>query len=176
MSKTLLLLRHAKSSWDAPAHSDFERPLNRRGERSAAVIGIMMKQEKIVPDLILCSSARRTLQTRDIIRPYFPRNCPVEETSRIYEASVKEIFSVLSEIPDNVQKPLLIGHNPGIQELALMLTGEGNRKTWQTMWSKFPTAALAVLLFDVANWREIKARSGNLVDFKSPKMLKRNNT
>jgi len=171
VSKTLLLLRHAKSSWDAPAHSDFERPLNRRGERSAAVIGIMMKQEKIVPDLILCSSARRTLQTRDIIRPYFPRNCPVEETSRIYEASVKEIFSVLSEIPDNVQKPLLIGHNPGLAQLTLSLCGAAGGEDMRRVLEKFPTGALATIELPIDTWNDIAPGMGRLRHFVTPKDL-----
>ncbi|WP_323795399.1 histidine phosphatase family protein [Nisaea sp.] len=171
MSKTLLLLRHAKSSWDAPAHSDFERPLNRRGERSAAVIGIMMKQEKIAPDLILCSSARRTVQTRDIIRPYLPRNCPVEETSRIYEASMNDIFAVLSELPDNVQKPLLIGHNPGLAQLTLFLCSTAGGEALTRVQEKFPTGALAEIELDIDTWNEIAPGKGRLRRFVAPKDL-----
>lgn len=171
MSKILLLLRHAKSSWDTPAHSDFERPLNRRGERSAAVIGIMMKQEKVVPDLILCSSARRTLQTRDIIRPYLPRNCTVEEISRIYEASVREIFSVLSELPDNVQKPLLIGHNPGLAQLTLSLCGTAGGEDLTRVQEKFPTGALATIELAIDTWNDIAPGKGRLRHFVTPKDL-----
>tara|TARA_E500000318_G_scaffold13879_4_gene13499 strand:- start:6623 stop:7141 length:519 start_codon:yes stop_codon:yes gene_type:complete len=171
VSKTLLLLRHAKSSWSAPAHSDFERPLNRRGERSAAVIGIMMKQEKIAPDLILCSSARRTLQTRDIIRPYLPRNCPVEETSRIYEAGVREIFSVLSELPENVEKTLLIGHNPGLQQLTLSLCGAVGGEELFRVQEKFPTGALATIELAIDTWNDIASGKGRLRQFVAPKDL-----
>lgn len=171
MSKTLFLLRHAKSSWSAPAHSDFERPLNRRGERSAAVIGIMMKQEKIAPDLILCSSARRTLQTRDIIYPYMPRNCPVEETSRIYEASVRDIFAVLSELPDNVQKPLLIGHNPGLEQLTMSLCGAAGGEELARVQEKFPTGALATIELTIDTWSDIAPGKGRLRHFVAPKDL-----
>lgn len=171
MSKTLLLLRHAKSSWSAPAHNDFERPLNRRGERAAAVIGIMMKQEKIAPDLVLCSSARRTLQTRDIIRPYLPRNCPVEETERIYEASVEDIFSVLSELPDTVQKPLLIGHNPGLAHLIFALCSASGGEALTRVQEKFPTGALATIELEIDTWNEIAPGKGLLQQFVAPKDL-----
>lgn len=171
MSKTLLLLRHAKSSWSAPAHSDFERPLNRRGERAAAVIGIMMKQEEIVPDFILCSSARRTLQTRDVIRPYLPRNCRFEESSRIYEASVQVIFDVLSELPDTVQIPLIIGHNPGLQQLTVSLCGVAGGNELMKVQEKFPTGALATIELDVDIWSDIAPGKGQLRRFVSPKDL-----
>lgn len=171
MSKILLLLRHAKSSWSAPAESDFERPLNRRGERSAAVVGIMMKQEKIVPDLVLCSSARRTLQTRDIIRPYLPRNCRVEETSRIYEASVRDIFTVLSELPDTVQEPLLIGHNPGLEQLTLSLCVAAGGEELSRVQEKFPTGALATIELSIDTWKDIAPGKGQLRHFVAPKDL-----
>ncbi|MEP3112893.1 histidine phosphatase family protein [Nisaea sp.] len=171
MSKTLLLLRHAKSSWNSLADRDFERPLNRRGERSAAVVGIMMKQEKIFPDLVLCSSARRTLQTRDIIRPYLPRNCPVEESSRIYEASVRDVFTVLSEFPDNVQEPLVIGHNPGLEQLTLSLCGTVGGEELSRVQEKFPTGALATIELAIDAWKDIAPGKGQLRRFVVPKDL-----
>ena len=171
MSKTLLLLRHAKSSWSSPAESDFDRPLNQRGERAAAVIGIMMKQEKIVPDLVLCSSARRTLQTRDAIRPYLPRNCPVEETARIYEANVENLFSVLSGQPETIQKLLLIGHNPGLEHLTLSLCGEAGGEGLARVLEKFPTGAMATIELAIDSWRDIAPGKGRLCHFITPKEL-----
>ena len=171
MSKTLFLLRHAKSSWSAPAHNDHDRPLNRRGERAAAVIGIMMKQEKTTPDLVLCSSARRTIQTKDIIRPYLPRNCPVEESGRIYEADVEDLLSLLYALPDSIQKPLLVGHNPGLSQLAMSLCDAAGGEALNRLQEKFPTGALATIALDIDAWIDIAHGRGRLDRFVVPKEL-----
>ena len=171
MSKKLFLLRHAKSSWSAPAHNDHDRPLNRRGERAAAVIGIMMKQEKTAPDFILCSSARRTIQTKDIIRPYLPHNCPVEKTRRIYEADVEDLVSALCALPDSIQKPLLVGHNPGLSQLAMSLCGAAGGEALDRLREKFPTGALATITLDIDAWSDIAQGRGRLDRFVVPKEL-----
>ncbi|MEQ8334143.1 histidine phosphatase family protein [Nisaea sp.] len=171
MSKTLLLLRHAKSSWSAPAHNDFERPLNPRGERAATIVGMMMKQEGIVPDLILCSSARRTLQTMDLIRPYLPRACPVEKSSTIYEAGIEQIFAALAEVPDNIKMLLVIGHNPGLERLAVSLCGEAVGEDMVRLREKFPTGALAFIELKIDDWKKIAPGTGQLQRFVTPKDL-----
>ena len=171
VSKKLFLLRHAKSNWSAPVHNDHDRPLNRRGERAAAVIGIMMRQEKTAPDFVLCSSARRTIQTKDTIRPYLPHNCPVEKPDGSMKQTWKIWFSVLCALPDSIQKPLLVGHNPGLSQLAISLCGAAGGEALDRLREKFPTGALATITLDIDAWSDIAQGRGRLDRFVVPKEL-----
>jgi phosphohistidine phosphatase len=167
----LYLLRHAKSSWNEPALKDFDRPLAPRGWNAAPLMGGYMKKMNYQPDTILCSPAKRTRETLDMIERYLVKPHHIYMNESIYHADSSRLLGLVRSAAASTRKLMLIGHNPGIQELALTLAGDGDRKSWQSMWSKYPTAALAVLSFDTEDWPRVKARAGKLVDFKSPKIL-----
>jgi phosphohistidine phosphatase len=161
----LYLLRHAKSSWDEPGVADRERPLAPRGRKASKRIAAHLRDEGIAPDLILCSPAKRTRQTLKRIEL---DAADVRFADELYAASAGELLSVLNGIGDDVGSAMLIGHNPGIQDLALQLAGSGAEVG--TMRAKFPTAALATLAFD-GRWRELAPGGAELIAFVKPKQL-----
>ena len=166
--KRLLLLRHAKSSWDDPELADHDRPLAPRGRRAAELIAQHLDAEGLGPELVLCSSARRTRETLARIAPEFDPRAAVEVEGGLYAASADELLERLRAVDDAVRSVLLIGHNPGLQDLAVDLAGGGDEL--DAMRRKFPTAALATLEFDGA-WRELEAGDAALVGFVTPKSL-----
>jgi phosphohistidine phosphatase len=168
--KHLFLLRHAKSSWDDPTLADHDRPLAPRGRRAARVIAEHLRRKGIAPELVLCSPSRRTRQTLTRIAPGLGENADVQIDSELYTASAAELLEVLREVPDEVQSVMLIGHNPGIQDLALSLARGGSEVV--RVRSKFPTAALATLELD-GSWRELAPGSAELVSLVKPKDLSR---
>ena len=115
--RQLLLLRHAKSSWDDPALSDHARPLSARGRRAAAAMAVAMRELGLQPDLVLVSSARRTLQTLEALTP-FDDNALIEPMDSLYLAPVSLLMEGLRKVPETVRSALVIGHNPGLHELA----------------------------------------------------------
>ena len=145
--KTLLLLRHAKSGWDDPALKDFERPLNKRGLKAAHAIGIFLRQQKVQPQLILSSPAERARQTTLLVMESAKLTVDLRYDERIYEASPERLIEVLSQIEDAADVVLLVGHNPGFEELSERLTGEAHR---------MPTAALACLNLNLEKWSKVK--------------------
>lgn len=169
----LYLLRHAKSSWNEPALKDFDRPLAPRGWNTAPLIGNYMTDKGYHPTCALCSPARRTRETLEIIEPLLPGNIEVFMNDSLYHAEPSGLLELIRAIPPKCRELLTVGHNPATQELAVLLTGEGDRRLWQSLWSHFPTAGLAVLEFDVASWEELTPRSGRLADFITPKALKK---
>ncbi len=160
--KTVYLFRHAKSSWDDPDVDDFDRALNERGEKAAPLMGEAMKEREVRPDVILCSPARRAVQTATLalqsasieIEPCFDE--------RIYLASAPTLLSILSERNDKVDSVLMIGHNPGMSDLLEMLTGK---------YDELPTAALARINLDIKKWRDLKRGCGKLDWVLRPKEL-----
>jgi phosphohistidine phosphatase len=166
--KRLYLLRHAKSSWDNPTLADHDRPLAPRGRRAAKLIANHLRRAGIRPELVLCSPSRRTRETLKRIAPSLGKGAEVRIEPRIYAASAATLLEALHEVPDEVESVMLIGHNPGIQELALSLarlSPESGR-----VESKFPTAALATLELD-GTWRELAPGGTELVSFLRPKEL-----
>jgi phosphohistidine phosphatase len=163
-SKRLVLLRHAKSSWSDPGLPDHDRPLNGRGQDAAALVGRHLRREGFRPDLVLCSSATRTQQTLHLLD--LPEGNEVIIDDRIYGAPAPDLLSCISEVPDRYQTVLLIGHNPGVEDLARMLDRDGLDSV-----EKFPTAAVAVLDLPIGAWREITAGAGRLDVFFTPKEL-----
>ena len=128
MSRTLHLLRHAKSSWDDPAATDHERPLAPRGRRAAAAIAGHLRDERIAPALVLCSSAVRTRQTLARVSAGFDPGCDVriEIEGALYDVSAAELLTRIRRVADDVGSVMLIGHEPAIGELALTLAGPGS--------------------------------------------------
>jgi len=160
--KTLLLLRHAKSSWDDPALRDFERPLNERGLRAAPLMGRFISKRKLRPDLVLSSPAERARQTAGLVLEAARLTAPVRFDERIYEATAARLVEVVSQIEESVETALLVGHNPGMEELIGLLTGETRR---------MPTAALARLALDTDKWAKLREGAARLEELTKPKEL-----
>src|SRR3954454_5791713 len=120
--RQLLLLRHAKSSWDDPALSDHARPINARGRRAAAAIAQAMRELGLAPDIVLVSSARRTLQTLEALTP-FDDPALIEPMDALYLAPWRSLLEALRAVPETARSVLLLGHNPGLHELAMALAG-----------------------------------------------------
>jgi phosphohistidine phosphatase len=171
--KTLILMRHAKSAWDAGQVSDHNRPLSDRGRETAPAMGQWLKAQKLKPDLILCSTATRVSETLDLLRPSLPPETPVKALEALYMALPREILTVLAKVKekDKVDTLMVIGHNPGIGSLAHWLAGQGDKRALERMKDKFPTAAVAVIDFDIPAWRDIEGEQGTLRQFMTPREL-----
>ncbi|MBT8337994.1 MAG: histidine phosphatase family protein [Gemmatimonadetes bacterium] len=171
--KRLILLRHAKSSWDDPGLRDHERPLAPRGVRAVPEIARWMARHDYVPQLALCSDAVRTRQTWALVADLLggtagPPALSIEPD--LYLASPHEIRHLVAERAGDVDVLLVIGHNPGMHGLALALAHPGSTEAAR-LAHKFPTAAVAVLDFDVDEWSELHPGTGRLVAFVRPKDL-----
>jgi phosphohistidine phosphatase len=162
MRKRLTLLRHAKSSWDDPALPDRERPLNQRGQRDAPVMGRRLRSRGARPSLLLTSPATRALHTARLIAREL--NYPLEFLQReadLYLAQPEDILKVIARQDNSFNDILLIGHNPGLTELANRLTGEDI--------DNVPTCGIVVIEADVNNWHDLARQRGKLVVFDYPK-------
>jgi len=159
-----MLLRHAKSDWPAGLE-DHERPLAKRGQRDAPRMGKEMAARGLVPALVLVSTAMRTRQTWDLVRPSFGAVAERREKA-IYEAQPEAILKVIRVMPADVPSLLVIGHNPGLELTASFLAGEGPEH--RALSVKFPTCALAVIDFEVGSWQEIGQGQGTLALFLTP--------
>jgi phosphohistidine phosphatase len=166
--RTLHLLRHAKSSWDDDSLADHERPLSPRGVRDAKRIGKHLGTLPAPPDLVLCSSAVRTRQTLDLIRSSLG-DATVHVEEGLYGASVGELLERLRGLPEAARSALVIGHNPGIQDLALDLAATG--PLLEAVSVKFPTCALATLDLGDRTWSSVNPGDAELVGFTIPRNL-----
>ncbi len=163
----LLLLRHSKSAWPDGV-DDHDRPLGGRGLKAAPLMGRYMAREGLVPDLALISTARRTQETWALVDAELPDDIERRDVGEIYEAAAERIAGVIRGVDASVRTLLVVGHNPGLQELALDLAGEGERLGGVS--EKFPTGALAVIDFAVA-WGDVVGGSGVLERFVVPRSL-----
>jgi phosphohistidine phosphatase len=168
-TRHLFLLRHAKSSWDDPSIEDHDRPLAQRGRRAAARIADYATKRAIRPDLILCSSAMRARQTLERIAPSLGRDAEIHIERSLYGATEDRLMERLQTLPDEVDSVMMIGHNPGVQDLALLVARDGPLRS--LLAEKFPTAGLATLAFGRLAWKDLDMGSGDLVDFVVPKPL-----
>ena len=168
---TLSLLRHAKSDWDDPSLKDFDRPLARRGQEAAPRIGAYMAREGLAPDHILCSPAVRARQTLDLVLPRLAGGPTVVYEDSFYLAAPSVLLARLRKIEAKVQHVLVIGHDPGMQGLALELAGDGESEPLKALARKFPTAGLAVIGFKGRDWSRIGPGKGRLDRFVTPKSL-----
>lgn len=171
--KTLVLLRHAKSSWDDATLEDFDRPLNDRGRKAAPTMAWWIRTEDLIPDLALCSAARRTLDTWELMAPVLERPVPVRVEHDLYEADSDDIIRAIQSVGSDIDTLLVLGHNPGIETTARVLAAEGGEKPLRRMRKKFPTAAIAVIRFDTDKWTEVEPGAGTLRSFVKPKDLKK---
>jgi phosphohistidine phosphatase len=169
--RTLMLMRHAKSSWDRPDLDDLDRPLARRGQETAPLIARYIKQSRWQPDLVLCSPATRVRETWQLMMPVLGRTVECKTLRTIYPGAPSRLLETLRRAADDLATLMLIGHNPGLGHLAVGLCGGGPRKGLQCMRAKFPTAALAVIEFDIDRWNELAPGTGRLRAFVRPKDL-----
>ena len=168
--KTLTLLRHAKSAWDDPVERDFDRPLNGRGRRAAARIGRWLKDDGAAFDHVVASPALRVRQTIEGIEDGIGRPLGPLFDSRIYLASAATLLELVQRFDAATGTALLIGHNPGLEDLLLMLASPGDplRDEAET---KYPTATVAVLRLPVDRWTDAAEGTATLVHFIRPRDL-----
>jgi phosphohistidine phosphatase len=166
--RTLHLLRHAKSSWDDPTLADRERPLAPRGRRDAKRIAEHLRRLGCEPQLVLCSSAARTRETLELIRPALATST-AEVEDELYAASCDELLARVRRVPGDVDSVMLIGHNPGLHELALLLAATGDEL--ERLEAKFPTAALATLAV-ATSWDRLSSAEATLAAYVVPKQLR----
>lgn len=167
--KTLILMRHAKSSWTADDLADHDRPLAPRGREAAPRVGAWLRKQKLQPQVILASSATRVQETLSLLRPALPADATVQVKKGLYMALPREILAEIGKVAAEIETLMVIGHNPGIGSLAHWLAGQGNAKEIQRLGEKFPTAAVAVLDFDLESWRDVDGEGGTLRHFMTPK-------
>lgn len=160
--KTLFLLRHAKSSWNDPNLQDFDRPLNARGRGAAALIGTYIKEHEVSPDLVMSSPAVRARETIEIILKTVKLPAELRFDQRIYEASPVVLIEVISQIDEDKSSVLLVGHNPGMESLLEMLTGQA---------VAMATGTLARIDLKAAKWSKALEGQGNLGWVVKPKEL-----
>jgi phosphohistidine phosphatase len=169
--RQLLLMRHAKSSWDDPGIADHERPLNARGRRAATAMRGVMRDLGLTPDIVLVSTARRTMQTLEGLEPW--EETPLIETmDTLYLADRAGLFAILRGVAETARSVMLIGHNPGLHELALALAGplDPASAAMHRLGKGYPTCALAE--FTVPGpWRELGPGAARLVRFVTPRDL-----
>ena len=169
---TLSLLRHAKSSWNNPAVPDHDRPLATRGVVDAPLMGRAMTERGIDPDLVLCSSARRTRDTLALVLPELKVEPKVVYEDVLYHASAAEMLEMMRAVPPGASRLMLVGHNPEIHALALDLVGSGPKHYRDKLQDKYPTAGLVVVNFTSGAWQSVTVNSGELKLFLTPKDLK----
>ena len=175
--RRLMLLRHAKTETDAPSGRDQDRRLDDRGQKDAAEMGDWMATHPPVPETVLVSHAVRARQTWDIAFQAMKDRIAAPEVEilpELYGADPAQILEIIrtATIPANPRRLLLVGHNPGLHEAALMLMGSGDQASAKALADNLPTAGLAILDFDVKDWGEVAYRRGKLVLFVSPKLLR----
>jgi len=168
--RRLILLRHTKSDWPDGV-ADHERPLAKRGRRAGPLMGAYMAKAGLVPDLAIISTAVRTQETWALVAPAFPTAIPSVDERRIYEAPAHRLLTVVREAPDDVQALLLVGHNSGLENLAVLLSGTGNDLA--RLRDKYPTGGLAVIDFELTSWADVTAGTGSLERFVTPRSLDR---
>jgi phosphohistidine phosphatase len=161
--KTLLLLRHAKSSWKDTNIRDFDRPLNQRGVKAATRMGRFVRKRKLQPNLILSSPAERARETTALLLESSGLNVELRYDERIYEASAVRLLEIISQIEETASVVMLVGHNPGFEELLEVLTGENH---------SMATAAIACIELNVEKWNKTRTGTGRLEWLSGPKDLK----
>jgi phosphohistidine phosphatase len=168
--KTLTLLRHAKSDWDDPAQRDFDRGLNGRGRRAAALIGRHLRSGGAVFDSVVASPAVRVVETLAQVELGYGRPLEAAWDRRIYLASAVTLLDVVQELPAAVAHVLLVGHNPGLEDLALWLVPESDDPRRVALEAKYPTATIAEIMFE-GTWRDLAPGAARLARFVRPRDL-----
>jgi phosphohistidine phosphatase len=170
--RRLLLLRHAKSERLTFGGDDMARQLNDRGRHDAPTVGAYMARHGLIPERVIVSTAVRTRETWDLVAAGFPKSPRASYDERLYDATAEAIFSVVQEGGGKATSLLLVGHNPGLHEVATLLVASGEVEMRQRLNEKFPTAALAVIDFALDDWAQLHPQAGRLDHFVSPRSLR----
>lgn len=166
MALTLILMRHAKSAWDDPDQDDFDRPLNDRGRKSAPAIGRWLAKKGYLPDTVVVSGARRTVETWERMAQFLPETAEMESAPALYLAEPNVILGVLRS--QTTPTVMMIGHNPGFALLARALASKAPN---HPKFPQYPTAATTVFGFTCPSWSEIAPGTGEVIDFTVPRDL-----
>ena len=169
--KRLGLLRHAKSSWDAPALGDFDRPLNDRGRKAASRIGAEFRTLGLDYQLALVSPARRAADTFALVRDGWGADLDVRAEPRLYGASFDDLLAIIAETPPEVERLLLVGHNPGLHQLATRLTSGEGSPSQSALSAKLPTGSLVEIALRSDSWQPVPKVGGELLRFLRPRDL-----
>lgn len=169
--RKVILLRHAKSSWDDPSVDDHDRPLSKRGKAAAPLIGRWLAERRHLPDTVLCSSSERTRQTVDRIRQSLPKLPEPVVERELYHASPEQMRDRLAMLPDDCTTVMVVGHNPGLGSLVRKMSNGHENRRCRRAYEHFPTGAAAVLELDLENWSDIGFAKARFVDFAAPREL-----
>ena len=167
----LILMRHAKSAWSDPDLDDHDRPLNQRGRLAAPLMGAWLADKRLVPDAVLCSSSLRTQETWRRARTTLPGAPEALVMPELYHADPPSLLQAVQTAPEHAGIVALIGHQPGIGAFTRLLARRDAPQACSRAYSKFPTAACALLQFDVARWADIGFGTGDFVGFAVPREL-----
>jgi phosphohistidine phosphatase len=174
--KTILVLRHAKSDWGDPGKVDFDRPLAKRGLEDAPRMGEVLTRFECIPDRILASPAQRAKQTAELVAKACGYQKTIQWEDSFYGGSSTDLIAALQQLPDTVERAMLIGHNPILEETVAMLCTPHFSDAddgWTDGWAiKIPTAGLVCLDFDIMDWNQLTPGDGMLRWFVIPKLVK----
>ena len=168
--RTLYVLRHAKSDWGDASLRDFDRPLNGRGWKAAKAMGQEMRERDLTPDLVLLSPSARTTETLARVEEGFGATFEKFEEKAIYLAETETLVELIRNAPAKAKRLMIVGHNPRMHELVLVLAN-GPQDLRAEAATKFPTAALAEISFDVSEWSDVAPGSGFIRSFVKPREL-----
>lgn len=164
--KILYILRHAKAGQtNKNIINDHDRPLTEKGISQCAMVGKHLKKSKAKIDLIMSSTSRRTKETTELTLKELKKDIKTRFLSKLYLGGVNDILKQARKAEKSAKSLLIVGHNPGLHQLAASLVKEGDAKAIRNMIGNFPPGSLAVMQFDVDDWNEVKWRSGKLIDF-----------
>lgn len=166
-----MLLRHAKAERPEPGARDFDRPLAPAGRQPATRIGAYMASHALVPDLAICSPARRAKETWELAVPAFTKQPRTKLDPRVYELDAAGLLDLVRSASGDVQSLLLVGHNPSLEDLAELLIAAGDLAGRERLAEKFPTGALAVIDFPFDTWAKLHPHSGRFDRLISPRAL-----
>ena len=162
--KTVLLLRHAKSSWSNPGLADINRPLNKRGKRDAPRMGALLDEEDLIPDLIITSSAVRAKQTAEYLAECLGYQGKIKTSDALYMGEPQDYAAALKEVKEKIESVLIVGHNPGLEAYLQIIDGE---------IESMPTGSLGYLMLAVEDWESVSLETmGDLIGFWKPKDLR----
>ncbi len=169
--RSLTLLRHAKSSWDDDSLDDFDRPLNERGRKAAKAMGRHLAKAGARFDLILASPAQRVVETIEALKAGGWKDGPVRFDRAIYDSSSHDLVELVRSTPANIERLMLVGHNPAMGTLAMQLTEDDEKGLRASVSQKYPTGALAEIELDVDRWVQVGPQCGRFVEFTAPRSL-----
>ncbi|MEM7687202.1 MAG: histidine phosphatase family protein [Pseudomonadota bacterium] len=169
--KKLILLRHAKSSWKDAQLSDHDRPLNKRGQQASPVIASWLMELEHAPDHVFCSTSVRTRETYAMMQDVMTALPAAEYSAELYHAAPDTMLDLIRTAPKDAECVMLVGHQPGLGAMTRVLSRERATRRCERAFQHFPTAAAAVLEFDVEDWGQVDYAMAKFVDFAMPREL-----